>query len=338
MVPVAKLLAVVVLAMLLGGGVSSARGAQVEVSGPALETPVHQLAAALHCWLPVPFDMEQGDQRDPVLLVHGTGGDSHVWTWNYLPALTDAGHRVCIVDLPTNSMADIQTTSEYVVHAIGVMSHTSRRKVAVIGHSQGGLQPRWALRWWPTLRERVSDYISLASTHHGTDVIDAGMLCARGCAPSIHQQRPGSRLLAALNDGAEAWGPADYTAVYSANDMTVIPATTAARLSPAGDARVANVLLQDICAENRASHNGMLIDGLAFAVVMDALTHDGPANAARIDRSACAQQVIPGLDPAQAANMLAQRVGPAGPRIVGFPAVAAEPPLRPYAQPVSSAP
>jgi pimeloyl-ACP methyl ester carboxylesterase len=336
MIRAIKLLAMAAFAVLLGGGLSAARGAQPELAGPALETPIHQLNAALHCWLPVPFDMAQGDRKDPVLLVHGTGGDSHAWTWNYLPALNDAGHRVCIVDLPTNSMADVQSTAEYVVHALRLMNDVSKRKVAVIGHSQGGLQPRWALRWWPDLREKVSDYISLASTHHGTNVIDAGMLCARGCAPSIFQQRPGSRLLAALNEGAEAWGPADYTAIYSANDTTVIPATTTARLSTAGDARVSNVLLQDICPENRATHNGMLIDGLAYAVVMDALTHDGPADPSRIDQAACAQTVIPGLDPARAANLLAQRVGPAGPRIAGFPAVPEEPALRPYARPVTS--
>jgi pimeloyl-ACP methyl ester carboxylesterase len=308
----------------------------VALPGPALETPLHQLASALHCWLPDGFDMAQGDQQDAVLLVHGTGGDSHVWTWNYMPPLTAAGHRVCIVDLPANSMTDIQTSSEYVVHAIRAMSDASKRRVAVIGHSQGGLQPRWALRWWPDVREKVSDYIGFAAPNHGTSVIDAGMLCARGCAPSLFQMRPDSRFLAALNEGAEAWGPADYTAVYSATDTTVTPATTAARLSITGDARVSNVLLQDICPDNTASHNGLLIDGLAFAVVMDALAHDGPADPTRIGASACGQQVVPGLDPARAASLLAQRVGPAGPRIAGYPAVPEEPALRPYAQAVTS--
>lgn len=334
MVRVTTLVLAMVLAVVLGGA-SRARGAQQTLPGPVLETPAYQLAAALSCWLPDSFDMAQGDQEDPVLLVHGTGGDSHVWTWNYLPALNAAGHRVCIVDLPTNSMGDIQTTSEFVVYAIRAMNEASKRKVAVIGHSQGGLQPRWALRWWPDIREKVSDYISLASTQHGTDVIDAGMLCARGCAPSIWQQRPGSRLLAALNEGAEAWGPADYTAIYSASDTTVVPATTAARLNTSDGARVSNVLLQEICPENTASHNGMLIDGLVFAVVMDALTHDGPADPSRIDASACTQPVVPGLDPARAVSLLAQRVGPAGPRIASFPAVPEEPELRPYAQAVT---
>ena len=327
----ARLAVVAAVVCLLGAGFSAVQGAQKPLSGPALETPEPVLAAALHC----PPSL-RGLERDPILLVHGTAvHGAEGWSWNYGVALPNAGFAACFVELPDHALRDIQESTEYVVYAIRTVSQMSGRRVAVIGHSQGGLEPRWALRWWPDLRELVSDSISLASTHHGTTLIDAAALCARGCAPAIFQQRSESQFLAALNAGGETFAPVDYTAIYTALDAIVTPPATASSLRPSAGARVTNVQLQDICPDNAANHLTIVTDALAYAVVLDALLYDGPADPARIARAVCAQQVMPGIGPTTAeevAPWIAAAFEPATPRIARYPTVPEEPPLKPYAR------
>jgi triacylglycerol esterase/lipase EstA (alpha/beta hydrolase family) len=45
---------------------------------------------------------------------------------------------------------DIQVSSEYVARAVQLMHRKTGEKVDVLGHSQGGLQPRWAIRFFPS--------------------------------------------------------------------------------------------------------------------------------------------------------------------------------------------
>jgi hypothetical protein len=45
-------------------------------------------------------------------------------------------------------MADIQTAGEYVVYAIRTMPAAYGGRIDIIGHSQAGMVPRWALRFW----------------------------------------------------------------------------------------------------------------------------------------------------------------------------------------------
>ncbi|MGB1581107.1 MAG: lipase, partial [Nevskiales bacterium] len=46
----------------------------------------------------------------------------------------------------------------------------------MIGHSQGALMPRWALKWWPSARDLVQDFVLQAGPNHGTDVAGANPL------------------------------------------------------------------------------------------------------------------------------------------------------------------
>lgn len=328
-------LAVVVCLVGFGDQLAVVR-AQKPASGPALETPAAVLTAALHC----PPSL-QGLERDPVLLVQGTAMDgASNWSWNYLVTLPAAGFATCYVELPDFALRDIQESTEYVVHAIRTIHQMSGRRVAVIGYSQGGLEPRWALRWWPELRPLVSDSISLASTHHGTAVIDENMLCARACTPAVWQQRPDSRLLAALNAGGETIAGIDYTAIYTTADLTVYPQPDSSSLRPSGGARVANVGLQDVCPGHGPitgtnGHRTIIADPVAYALVLDALTHDGPADPARVARSVCDEVVMPGIGPSTAEELgawIAAAFSPTAGRSAAYPAIPAEPPLKPYAR------
>src|ERR1700712_1917429 len=118
-------------------------------------------------------------------------------------------------------MGDIQVAGEVVARAIRTTYSHAGRQIAVVGHSQGGMVPRWALKYWPDTRGMVSDLVGLAPSNHGT--VDAYGICSVSCAPAIWQQRTGSRFLKALNAGGETFGGIAYTQVYTATDEVVVP-------------------------------------------------------------------------------------------------------------------
>ncbi len=158
------LAATVALLAVAAGSAEAQELAPRDRPGPALIPPASALDAALSCSPDL-----ASTTKAPVLLVPGTGEDPRLeWGWNYEPALRDEGRAVCLVTIPTNGLQDIQLSAEYLVHAIRTMHARSGRRIAVIGHSQGGMSPRFALRFWPDTRAMVEDYIGLASSNHGT--------------------------------------------------------------------------------------------------------------------------------------------------------------------------
>jgi hypothetical protein len=277
-----------------------------------MAVPAVLLAAALAC----PASFAHTD-RDPVLLVHGTGQTaSENWDWNYGRVLPRRGLDVCEVTLPDRSYADIQVASEYVANAVREMHARSGRKVDTIGHSQGTLEQRWPVRFAPDVQQMVDDEILLSGPGHGTMVGNAA--CAAGlCAPALWQMRMGSRFERALNAGDETPGPADVTSIYSTVDDLVQPPSTAVI------AGAQNILMQDVCAGRIVHHGGSLFDSLTFELVTDALDHAGPAQPSRLAPGACGRQVMPG-----AVDVLANDVGVYARGVESlavYPMVAAEP-------------
>ena len=169
----------------------------VDRPGPPLGVPQDKLDRALECSGPV-----AGAARDPVLLIPGTTLNPEVqFSWNWEPALSKLGWPRCTLALPNDGMGDIQVSGEYVVHAIRTIHAESDRTVDIVGHSQGGMVPRWALRFWPDTRPMVDDLVGLSPSNHGT--VDANAACLPGCAPAFWQQRRGSDFLGALNSVQE---------------------------------------------------------------------------------------------------------------------------------------
>ena len=299
--------------------------AKVKPAGPALATPVSTLQQSLTC-----NGSLAGIDRDPVLLVHGTFADSEInWSWNYKLALPARGETACTVDLPDKSAGDIQVSTEYVVYAIRAMARESGRKVAVIGHSQGGLEIRWALRWWPDIRHLVSDAILLNTPNQGSAFPDALCTVPGGCAASLYQMRTGSNFLKALNEGRQTVGGVSYTILHTETDpIFVLPQQ--AILDTSG-AQARNIAIQEVCPGRQVDHNGIVFDAASYAIVTDALDHRGPADPARVDPAVCLQDTMPGVTRAEAdarlqayGATLLELLGPNGPKAPG------EPPLADY--------
>ena len=286
---------------------------------PPLATPRAQLAAALTC--PSAFTHPS---HEPVLLVHGTGLDANEsWSWNYAKVLPPAGFDTCAVTLPDDALGDIQVATEYVVHAIEHIHDATGRKVDVITHSQGGMEGRWAVRFWTKARDDVDDLVLLASPNHG---IAAADLCAGSgnCWPAVWQMATASNFLAALNRD-ETPGAISYTNLYSLTDELVEPSSTV----PLDGA--SNVAVQDVCPRP-VHHGGLLDDAPTYALVIDALTHAGGTDPSRIDTAVCAQPFAPGISATDAIAGNAMLYSDAAQAFSAHDGVPEEPPLRPYAR------
>ena len=324
---VAAAAAAMVVAM--PGAASATDGfAPLDRPGPVLSVKMSALDASLTC-----SGKLRGLAQDPILLVPGTGLTPQVnFGWNYMRAFDRMGLRWCAVTLPQDATGDIQVAGEYVVSALRTMAKQSGRQVDVVGYSQGGMVPRWALRFWPDTRALVDDVIGLSPSNHGTLVADAACT-ARPCTPANHQQASQANFIRALNSGAETFAAIDYTVAYTNADEIVVPnaGPTASSALYGGSGQVANIALQEICPANAAEHFAIgSYDAVGFAVVADALTHDGPAVKGRIPLTTCAQPFQPGVDPRTFLRDYTAMVSYAGNGSGDAPKVAAEPPLRPY--------
>jgi triacylglycerol esterase/lipase EstA (alpha/beta hydrolase family) len=322
--------------------------AATDTPGPALPESRAVLADALKCT----GDPTKGPT--PVLLVPGTGvRPEENFSWNWTPALTKLGIASCTIELPQRTLGDIQTAGEYVVSAIRTLHARAGRRISIMGHSQGGMVFRWALRFWPDTRPMVDDAIGFAGSNHGTTLIDVLPTCALlGCPAASLQQGAGSQFITALNSRQETFAGVSYTNIRSKLDEVVLPSNTAdpkdaSSSLTTGDGRITNVAIQDVCPGDLSEH--LLVgttSNTAYALAIDALTHDGPADPARVAPSTCASPLMPGVDPLNlAANLkllegLPGLASVIGVNLAGVPVMKEEPALKDYvyAQPAAPAP
>jgi hypothetical protein len=262
--------------------------------GPELSVQAAQLKAAMECSPGVDHP-----SRAPILLVPGTGASAHDnYSWNYERDFNARHVPWCAVTFPYFGNGDIQVNGEYMVYAIRAMYRRAGRRIAIIGHSQGGMVPRWALRFWPDTRRMVDDMIGFAASNHGTT--QAGLACQGSCTIANWQQAYMSHFTRALNSYQETFPGVSYTSIYTHNDEVVRPNSddTGSSSLHGGGGRIQNVAVQDICPADSSEHDLLgTVDAVAYALAMDALTHDGPASPARIDSGVCAQPYMPGIDP-----------------------------------------
>ncbi|MEA2487351.1 MAG: triacylglycerol lipase [Actinomycetota bacterium] len=319
------LIALCVLASALTPAVSARAEGSSWPGHAHYSVPTSKLDAALACHGGLKHLTGTGTSQ-PVLLVHGTGVPRDLnWSWNYWNALPQQHFDVCWIQLPQNALGDIQIASEYVARAIQIMHRKTGEKIDILGHSQGGLEPRWAIKFFPSGRF-VDDYIGLASPNHGT--LDADAATADGSAnAAVWQMRTSARFIAALNAGDETPGGISYTNIYSETDELIQPVGTQALDGGT------NILLQDVCPGRAVDHLDIVGDAVTYYLVIDALTHPGGAQRTRIPTDACQQGPMPGATPppfdAGAIQQGLQDFGNAWSATV----TDREPPLMPYARP-----
>lgn len=219
----------------------------------------------------------------PVVLVHGTFADMSD-SWQALsPLLKNNGW--CVFALNYGSYAGSGSLGIYGVGEIRnsakelsafvdkVLTATGAGEVDMVGHSQGGMMPRYYLKFLGGAA-KVHTLVGLSPSNHGTTLDGiavlagffpgaiqfTGILC-----PACEEQIAGSAFLSELNSGGDTVPGVEYTVIQTRYDQVVTPYTSAF-LSGAD-----NVLLQNQCILDLGDHLSMPYDHIADADVLTAL-------------------------------------------------------------------
>lgn len=320
------LAAAVLLAPILTTGISGAEPYGPALpEGPELRADPVALETALDC----PRGFQYPD-RPVVLLVHGTATTAEEsWPDGWGKALPKVGFDWCTVQLPGRALVDIQDSTEYVVAGVRTIHAKTGRRVSLVGHSQGAMEIRAAVRWWPDVQAVVDDLVSVTGANRHIPWTKAAFCQVDGCPAAIWQFSDGAEFMRALNRTPMVEG-VSYTSVYSLNDELIQPS------APPGSAvatidGASNIPIQVVCPGRSVGHVQAIYDAAVFAVAVDALTHDGPAEAGRVDRTSCLASAPPGVDPADAATRTAALYANAFRAIPFAVRTNSEPPLRDYA-------
>jgi triacylglycerol lipase len=225
------------------------------------------------------WDCQPTAQRpEPVIIVHGTFGDRKSLLDNLSGAMVDEGFCVFSLDYGNRGTGDIVASAKTLKKfTTKVLAATGASKVSMVGHSQGGMMPRYYIRFLGGAKH-VDDLVGLSPSNHGTTITgdDSNPLTGAVC-PACNQQAAGSAFLTKLNKGDETPGDVSYTDISTKYDEVVVPYTSAFL---AEGPQVTNITVQDYCPADLAEHVTIPMSTTAIAFVLDALTHDGPADPA----------------------------------------------------------
>jgi triacylglycerol esterase/lipase EstA (alpha/beta hydrolase family) len=219
----------------------------------------------------------------PVVLVHGTFADmSNSWQ-AISPLLKNNGY--CVFALNYGSYAGSGAIGVYGTGEIRnsakeldafvdkVRAATGAAEADLVGHSQGGMMPRYYLKFLGGAAE-VRALVGLSPSNHGTTVAGLGLLArffpggeqfTGTLCPACEEQIVGSAFLAELNSGGDTVPGVEYTVIQTRYDQVVTPYTSAF-LSGAK-----NILLQNQCILDLGDHLSMPYDHIVGADVLTAL-------------------------------------------------------------------
>ncbi|WP_077799542.1 triacylglycerol lipase [Streptomyces sp. JHA26] len=233
----------------------------------------------------------------PVVLVHGTLGNS-VDNWLGLaPYLTHRGYCVFSLDygqLPGvpffHGLGPVERSAEQLsAHVDRVLAATGAAKADIVGHSQGGMMPRYYLKFLGGAG-KVNALVGIAPSNHGTTLSGLTHLLPyfpgaedllNEHTPALADQIAGSDLLTRLNEGGDTVPGVRYTVLATRYDEVVTPYRSQYLSGPG----VRNVLLQDLCPLDLSEHLAIgLLDRIAFHEVANALdpAHATPTTCASV--------------------------------------------------------
>jgi pimeloyl-ACP methyl ester carboxylesterase len=235
------------------------------------------------------------DRPDPVVLLHGLGGDPER-NFAYLgPALAAEGWCVFASpysppeELPFYGLAAIDDAAADVAGFVQeVLTATDAERVALVGHSEGGFLSLYAPKF-AGIADRVRTVVALAPPTHGVtffELVPLGrslgfmdeadtFLRENGC-PACADLVAGGPAVQRLEDGPIAQPGIDYTVIATRTDLLVqnsaySPPTDTAFVRELG---VTNLYVQDRCPADLVGHVGLAFDPTVLGLVQEALDDD----------------------------------------------------------------
>jgi triacylglycerol esterase/lipase EstA (alpha/beta hydrolase family) len=227
----------------------------------------------------------------PVILVNGTFANMNN-NWQAASPIL-ANHGYCVFAFNYGGVtptSDIQGTGEIAASAqqlasfvTQVLAATGAAKVDLVGHSQGGMMPRYYINFLGGASV-VDKLVALAPSNYGTtldglttfarllglsSLINSGLSSV--CEACVEQEQ-GSSFLTALNATPTAAG-VSYTVIESTDDEVVTPYTNAF-LPAAPD--VTDITLQHQCPLDATDHLEIAYDPVAMADMLNALDPSDP--------------------------------------------------------------
>ncbi|KAK1178191.1 alpha/beta fold hydrolase [Streptomyces sp. NBS 14/10] len=220
----------------------------------------------------------------PVVLVHGTLGNS-VDNWlAFAPYLVDRGY--CVFSLDYGQLPGVpifyglgpiaDSAKQLSAYVDRVRTATGAAKVDIVGHSQGGMMPRYYLKFLGGAA-KVNALVGLAPTNHGTTLSGLTKLLDYfpGAAdvlakhtPGLTDQVVGSAFLTRLNEGGDTVPGVRYTVISTKYDEVATPYR--AQFLTGSD--VKNVVVQDLCPSDLSEHVTIaMTDRVAFHEAVNAL-------------------------------------------------------------------
>jgi triacylglycerol esterase/lipase EstA (alpha/beta hydrolase family) len=227
----------------------------------------------------------------PVILVHGTFENQNDNWQAASPELVNHGFCVFAFNYGGSTATnDIQGTGEIAASAAQlstevnqVLAETGASKVDLVGHSQGGMMPRYYINFLGGA-SKVDKLVALAPSNFGTTLDglvtlgqDLGLTSAvngvlSGSCESCVEQEQGSAFLANLNATPTVPG-VQYTVIESEDDEVVTPFTNA--FLPAAS-NVTNITVQNQCSQDASDHLELAADPIAMADMLNALDPQSP--------------------------------------------------------------
>ena len=228
---------------------------------------------------------------EPVVLVHGTGGNAATNWVTYAALLHDDGYCVFaltygVAALETGSpvlfggMNEISSSAQELKAFVArVLTTTGADKVDIVGHSQGTYMPNYYVRFLGGARY-VDRYVSLAPLWRGTGTGVAGQLNAAGapyhltsdalvpvCA-ACGQMVTGSAFATMMASGRVAARGVRYLNISTRYDELVLPYSSG---QLTGYRNMHNVVLQDRCPTDFTEHFEIASDPNAAQLVLNFL-------------------------------------------------------------------
>ena len=224
----------------------------------------------------------------PVVLVHGTWENEN-GNWRGMSPLLK-NHGYCVYTLnyggtpgnPQQGTGDIPTSAGQLGSFINsVLRRTGAQRVDIVGHSQGGMMPRYYINFLGGAR-KVHALVGLNPSNHGTTLDGVVTLATLlGLPPSAalgvaaQQQQAGSSFMKKLDASGDTRPGVHYTVIATRNDEVVTPYTNAF-LTRGPGATVGNITLQAQCRLDQGDHLSTPFDSVAMADVLNALDPQHP--------------------------------------------------------------